>query len=71
VPTKGKENRLLVFESNVLRTVYGPKIVDRSSNFELDREFNRPNVISVVMSNRLRYVRHFIFTKTRLTTFEE
>jgi hypothetical protein len=42
---------LLVFKSKVLRTIYDPNIKDgvyRSRyNFELDREFNRPNVIDV------------------------
>jgi hypothetical protein len=27
-------------------------------NFELDREFNSPNIIGVVKSNRLRYAGH-------------
>jgi hypothetical protein len=55
VLTKREENRLLVFEGKVY-----PKIVDglyRSRyNFELDGEFNSPNVIGVVKSNRLRNV---------------
>jgi hypothetical protein len=59
VLTKKEENRLLVFEKKVLRTIYGSKIEDgvhRSRyNFELDKEFNSPNVICVVKSNRLRY----------------
>jgi hypothetical protein len=54
VLTKIEENRLLVFERKVLRTIYAPKIVDgvyRSKyNFELDRE----------KSNRLRYAGHMI-----------
>jgi hypothetical protein len=29
-------------------------------NFELDREFNSPNVIGVVKSNRMRYAGHMI-----------
>jgi hypothetical protein len=49
VLTKKEENRLLVFKRKVLHTIDGPKIVDgvyRSKyNFELDREFNSPNVI--------------------------
>jgi hypothetical protein len=57
-----EENRLLVLERKVLRTIYGPKIVDgvyRSRyNFELDREFNSVN--GVVKSNRLRYAGHML-----------
>jgi hypothetical protein len=64
VLTKTEKNRLLVYERNVLRTKYGPKIVDgvyRSRyNFEIDREFNSNNVIDVVKSNRLRYAGHMI-----------
>jgi hypothetical protein len=62
--TKREENRLLVFEGKVLRTIYGPKIVDdvhRSRyNFETGREFNSPNIIGIVKSNRLRYAPHMI-----------
>jgi hypothetical protein len=32
----------------------------RRYNFELDREFNSPNLINVVKSNRLRYTGHMI-----------
>jgi hypothetical protein len=53
---------LLVFERKILCTMYGLKIVDgvyRSRyNFELDREFNSQNFISLVKSNRLRYAGH-------------
>jgi hypothetical protein len=56
VLTKWEENQLLVFETKVLRTIYVPKIVDgayRSRyNFELDREFNSPNIIGVMKSTR-------------------
>jgi hypothetical protein len=55
---------LLVFERKVLRTIFGPNIVNgvyRSRyNFELDREFNSPNVIGVVKSNKLRHAGHMI-----------
>jgi hypothetical protein len=58
--TKREENRLLDFERKVLR----PKIVKgeyRSRyNFKLDREFNSPNVIGVLKSNRLHYAGHMI-----------
>jgi hypothetical protein len=49
----------LVRVENILNVPKGPKIVDgvyrNRSNFELDMEFNSPNLIGVVMSNRLRY----------------
>jgi hypothetical protein len=55
VLTIRKDNVLLVYEKKVLRTIYGPKIVDgvyRSRyNFDLDREFKNPNVIGVVKNN--------------------
>jgi hypothetical protein len=58
--TKREENRLLVFEGKVLRTKFGPKIVDdvhRSRyNFKTEREFNSPNIIGVVK----RYAPHMI-----------
>jgi hypothetical protein len=61
-----KENRLLFFERKVLRTIYGPKIVDGVNksryNLEIDREFNSPNVIGVVKSNRLPHVGQIIRT---------
>jgi hypothetical protein len=64
VLTKREENRLFVFERKVLLTIYGPKIVDgmcnRRYNFELDSEFNSPNVIGVVKNNRLRCAGHII-----------
>jgi hypothetical protein len=60
VLTKRADNRLLIFKRKVLRTIYGPKIVDgvlkSRYDFELDREFNSPNDIGVVRSNTLRYV---------------
>jgi hypothetical protein len=64
VLTIKEENQLLVIKRKVLPTIYGPKIIDgvyRSTyNFELDMEFNSPNVIGVVKSNRLRYGGHII-----------
>jgi hypothetical protein len=55
----GEENRVLIFEKKVLRTMYDPKIVDGVDrswyNLKLNREFNNANVIGVVKSNRLRY----------------
>jgi hypothetical protein len=64
VLTKSEDTQLLVLERKVLRTIYVPEIVDgvyRSRyNFELDREFNSPNVIGVLKNSRLRYVEHMI-----------
>jgi hypothetical protein len=61
---KKEKTRFLVLERKVLRTIFGPKIVDglyRSRyNFKLYRDFNSPNVIGVVKSNRLRYAWHMI-----------
>jgi hypothetical protein len=58
--TKREEKRLLVFESKVFCTIYGPKVVDgvyRSrNNFELNRGINSPNFIGVVES----YAGHMI-----------
>jgi hypothetical protein len=50
-----EENRLLVFERKVLRTIYGPKIVDGVYRSRYNIEFNSPNVIGVLKVNRLRY----------------
>jgi hypothetical protein len=64
VLTKREENRLLVFERKVFRTICCPKLVNgvfRSRcNFELDREFNSPNVIDNVKRNRLHYAGYMI-----------
>ena len=64
VLTKREENQLLVFERKVLRTISGPKIENgvyrRRYNFELQREFDRPSVINVVKTSRLRYAGHMI-----------
>ena len=62
--TRREENRFLVFERKVLRTICGPKIEDgvyrRRYNFELEREFDSPLVINVVKANRMRYAGHMI-----------
>jgi hypothetical protein len=52
VLTKREQNRILVFEKKLLRTIYGRMILDgvyrTKNNFELDREFKCLNVIGVV-----------------------
>jgi hypothetical protein len=62
--TKREENQLLVFERKVLRTICGPKIENgiyrRRYNYELEREFDSPNVLNVTKTNRLRYAGHMI-----------
>ena len=62
--TRREENQLLVFERKVLRTISGPKnengVFRRRYNFELEREFDSPNVINVVKTSRLRYAGHMI-----------
>jgi hypothetical protein len=61
VLSKREKNRLLVFERKVLRTIYGPHIVDglykRRYNLELDSPYD---VIVVVKNNRLRYAGHML-----------
>jgi hypothetical protein len=59
-----EENKLLVFERKVLRTICGPKIENvvyrRRHNRELDKEFNSPNALNVMKTSRLRYAGHMI-----------
>jgi hypothetical protein len=64
VLTKMEENKLLVFERKVLRTICGPKIENgvyrRRYNYELEREFDSPNSLNVTKTSRLRYAGHMI-----------
>jgi hypothetical protein len=64
VLTKREENRLLVFERKVLRTICGPKIENgvyrRRYNHELDKEVDSPNALIVTQTSRLRYAGHMI-----------
>jgi hypothetical protein len=57
--TKKREDQLLEFERNVLRTICGPKIKNgvyrRRYNYELDKEFISPNALNVTKTSRLRY----------------
>jgi hypothetical protein len=59
-----EENKLLVFERKVLRTICGTKIENvvyrRRHNRELDKEFNSPNALNVMKTSRLRYAGHMI-----------
>jgi hypothetical protein len=64
VLTKREENKLLVFQRKVLRTICGPKIENgvyrRRYNHELGKEFNSPNALNVAKTSRLRYAGHMI-----------
>jgi hypothetical protein len=64
VLTKREENQLIVFKRKVLRTICGPKIeygvYMRRYNHELDKEFDSPNALNVMKTNRLRYAGHMI-----------
>jgi hypothetical protein len=55
VLTKREENQLLVFERKGLRTICGPKIENgvyrRRYNYELEREFDSPNVLNVTVNS--------------------
>jgi hypothetical protein len=59
-----EENRLLVFERKVFRTICGPKIENgvykRRYNHELDKEFNSPNVLNVTKTCTMPYTGHII-----------
>jgi hypothetical protein len=64
VLTKREENQLLVFERKVFRPICSPKIENgvyrRRYNYELDKEFDSPNVLNVTKTSRLRYAGHMI-----------
>jgi hypothetical protein len=64
VLTKREENKLLVFERKVLRTICGPKIQKgvyrRRYNHDLDKEFDSPNALNVTKISRLCYAGHTI-----------
>jgi hypothetical protein len=59
-----KRDQLLVFERKVLRTICSLKIENdvyrRRYNYELEREFDIPNVLNVKKTSRLRYAGHMI-----------
>jgi hypothetical protein len=64
VLTKREKNLLLVFERKVLLTICGLKIKNAvcriRDNHEPDKEFDSPNVLNVMKTNRLRYAGHMI-----------
>jgi hypothetical protein len=64
VLTSTVENQLLILERKVLRTICGPKIENgvyrRRYNYELEREFDSPNVLNVTKTSRLCYASYMI-----------
>jgi hypothetical protein len=64
VLTKREENQLLVFERKVLRTICGAKIENgvyrRRYNYEIDKDYDSPNVLNITKTSRLRYPGHMI-----------
>jgi hypothetical protein len=60
VVTKADENKLKVFEKNILRKIYGP-INDKGEwriryNYELYKLFDEPDIIKVIKGRRLRWM---------------
>lgn len=61
---KTEESRLLIFEQKVLRKVYGPVFDSQTNewrklhNEELQRVFQRPNVVRKIAKRRLNWVGH-------------
>jgi hypothetical protein len=58
-----EEHRLRVFENRVLRRIFGPKREEDGSwrklhNDELHNMYSLPNIVRVIKSRRMRWVRH-------------
>jgi hypothetical protein len=61
--TLGEEHRLRVFESRVLRKIFGPKREEDGSwrklhNDELLSLYSSPNIVRVIKSRRMRWAEH-------------
>lgn len=63
--TQAEEEKLLVFERNVLRRIFGPVQEPngdwrRRYNEELKNLYHEPNIVAVAKSNRLRWAGHVL-----------
>ncbi|XP_055372811.1 uncharacterized protein LOC129606494 [Condylostylus longicornis] len=63
--TKNDERSLKIFERNILRKIFGPKIDEnheyrRRTNAELEELINGQNVIKAIKSQRLRWAGHVV-----------
>jgi hypothetical protein len=62
--THKRKNRLRVFENRVLRRIFGPKRKEvagswrKLHNVELHNLYTSPNIIRVIKSRRVRWVRY-------------
>jgi hypothetical protein len=61
--TLGEEHRLRVFANRVLRRIFGPKTGEDGSwrklhNDELHSLYSSPNIVRVIKSRRIRWVRY-------------
>jgi hypothetical protein len=59
----GEKHRLRVFENRELRRIFGPKRVEDGSwrklhNDELHSLYSSPNIVRVIKSKKMRWVRH-------------
>jgi len=61
---KGDERKLIIFDRKVLRNIYGPRInqetntYERRKNDELQKLYNRPNILAFIRNKRLEWFGH-------------